>query len=58
MREPIILDQLLDRALRESDYHAKRAQFAARIREAHQARHGHRRFLSRLGLHWLRRAHI
>jgi CO/xanthine dehydrogenase Mo-binding subunit len=28
MREPIILDQLLDRALQESDYHAKRAQFA------------------------------
>ena len=28
MREPVILDQLLDRALHESDYHAKRAQFA------------------------------
>jgi CO/xanthine dehydrogenase Mo-binding subunit len=28
MREPIILDQLLDRALRESDYYARRAQFA------------------------------
>ncbi len=28
MREPIILDQLLDRALQESDYHAKRARFA------------------------------
>ena len=28
MREPVILDQLLDRALKESDYHAKRAQFA------------------------------
>jgi CO/xanthine dehydrogenase Mo-binding subunit len=28
MREPVILDQLLDRALLESDYHAKRMQFA------------------------------
>jgi CO/xanthine dehydrogenase Mo-binding subunit len=28
MREPVILDQLLDRALQESDYHAKRAQYA------------------------------
>jgi len=28
MREPVILDQLLDRALRESDYHARRARFA------------------------------
>jgi CO/xanthine dehydrogenase Mo-binding subunit len=28
MREPIILDELLDRALAESDYHAKRARFA------------------------------
>ncbi len=28
MREPMILDQLLDRALKESDYYAKRAQFA------------------------------
>jgi CO/xanthine dehydrogenase Mo-binding subunit len=28
MREPIILDQLLDRALKESDYQAKRARFA------------------------------
>ena len=28
MREPVIMDQLLDRALRESDYHAKRARFA------------------------------
>jgi CO/xanthine dehydrogenase Mo-binding subunit len=28
MREPIILDQLLDRALKESNYSAKRAQFA------------------------------
>jgi CO/xanthine dehydrogenase Mo-binding subunit len=28
MREPIILDQLLDRALQESDYYAKRTQFA------------------------------
>ena len=28
MREPVILDQLLDRALDESDYHARRAQFA------------------------------
>jgi len=28
MRQPIILDQLLDRALRESDYYARRAQFA------------------------------
>ncbi len=28
MREPVILDQLLDRALAESDYHARRAQFA------------------------------
>ncbi len=28
MREPVILDQLLDRALRESDYYAKRANFA------------------------------
>jgi len=28
MREPIILDKLLDRALQESDYHAKRLQFA------------------------------
>jgi len=27
MRDPVILDQLLDRALRESDYHAKRARF-------------------------------
>ena len=28
MREPVILDQLLDRALEESGYHAKRARFA------------------------------
>ena len=28
MREPVILDQLLDRALAESDYYAKRARFA------------------------------
>jgi CO/xanthine dehydrogenase Mo-binding subunit len=28
MREPVILDQLLDRALNESDYHAKRQRFA------------------------------
>jgi len=28
MREPMMLDQLLDRALQESDYHAKRTQFA------------------------------
>jgi CO/xanthine dehydrogenase Mo-binding subunit len=28
MREPMILDRLLDRALKESDYYAKRAQFA------------------------------
>jgi CO/xanthine dehydrogenase Mo-binding subunit len=28
MREPVILDQLLDRALQESDYHARRARFA------------------------------
>jgi len=28
MREPIILDKLLNRALQASDYHAKRAQFA------------------------------
>ncbi len=28
MREPVILDQLLDRALAESDYYARRAQFA------------------------------
>jgi CO/xanthine dehydrogenase Mo-binding subunit len=27
MREPVILDQLLDRALRESDYYARRARF-------------------------------
>ncbi len=29
MREPVILDQLLDRALAESGYHRKRQQFAA-----------------------------
>jgi CO/xanthine dehydrogenase Mo-binding subunit len=28
MREPVILDQLLDRALKESDYDARRTQFA------------------------------
>jgi CO/xanthine dehydrogenase Mo-binding subunit len=28
MREPVILDQLMDRALTESDYHARRARFA------------------------------
>ncbi len=28
MREPVILDQLLDRALHESDYYARRARFA------------------------------
>ena len=28
MREPVILDQLLDRALEVSDYHARRARFA------------------------------
>jgi len=28
MREPVILDQLMDRALAESDYHARRARFA------------------------------
>ena len=34
MREPVILDQLLDRALRESDYYAKREQFALRNQSA------------------------
>jgi CO/xanthine dehydrogenase Mo-binding subunit len=29
MREPVILDQLLDRALRESDYYARRERFAS-----------------------------
>jgi CO/xanthine dehydrogenase Mo-binding subunit len=29
MREPVILDRLLDRALAESDYYARRARFAA-----------------------------
>lgn len=28
MREPVVLDQLLDRALADSDYHARRARFA------------------------------
>jgi len=28
MREPLIMDQLLERALKESDYHARRARFA------------------------------
>jgi len=28
MREPLIMDQLLDRALKESDYHTRRARFA------------------------------
>src|SRR5665213_3027359 len=28
MREPVIMDMLLERALRESDYHARRARFA------------------------------
>jgi CO/xanthine dehydrogenase Mo-binding subunit len=28
MREPVMMDELLDRALKESDYHAKRARFA------------------------------
>jgi CO/xanthine dehydrogenase Mo-binding subunit len=28
MREPVILDQLLDRALADSDYHAKRARYS------------------------------
>jgi CO/xanthine dehydrogenase Mo-binding subunit len=28
MREPVIMDQLLERALRESDYHDRRARFA------------------------------
>ena len=28
MREPVMLDELLDRALKESDYHARRARFA------------------------------
>jgi CO/xanthine dehydrogenase Mo-binding subunit len=32
MREPVILDQLLDRALAESGYHAKRARFAGENR--------------------------
>jgi CO/xanthine dehydrogenase Mo-binding subunit len=32
MREPVILDQLLDRALAESQYHAKRARFAGENR--------------------------
>jgi CO/xanthine dehydrogenase Mo-binding subunit len=39
MREPVILDQLLDRALKESDYHAKRAQFA-RQNPASAVKHG------------------
>ena len=57
MREPVILDQLLDRALAESDYHAKRARFArGESDEARQARHGHRRLLSRLGIYRLGRA--
>jgi CO/xanthine dehydrogenase Mo-binding subunit len=32
MREPVILDKLLDRALAQSDYHAKRARFAVENR--------------------------
>jgi CO/xanthine dehydrogenase Mo-binding subunit len=39
MREPVILDQLLDRALAESDYHARRAKFA-RENQASPIKHG------------------
>ncbi len=56
MREPVILDKLLDRALAESDYYNKRARFARENpHERNQARHGHRRFLSRFRLYRLRR---
>ena len=56
MREPVILDKLLDRALAESDY----SQETRTIRERkpwqrRQARHGNRRLLSWLRLHGLRR---
>jgi CO/xanthine dehydrogenase Mo-binding subunit len=39
MREPVIMDQLLDRALAESDYHARRAKFA-RENQASPIKHG------------------
>ena len=56
MRDPVILDKLLDRALAESDYHARRARFAKENPDQRrQARPRHRRVLSRLGLHRLRR---
>ena len=57
MREPVILDKLLDRALDESDYYAKRARFAKENRDqSGQARHGHRRLLSRVWIYGLGRA--
>ncbi len=34
MREPVILDKLLDRALDESDYHARRARFAKQNKDS------------------------
>jgi CO/xanthine dehydrogenase Mo-binding subunit len=39
MREPVILDQLLERALTQSDYHAKRARYA-RENEASAVKRG------------------
>ena len=39
MRDPVILDQLLDRALAESDYHARRERFA-KENPAHRVKRG------------------
>jgi len=39
MRDPVILDQLLDRALTESDYHARRARFS-RENQTHAVKRG------------------
>ena len=52
MREPVILDQLLDRALGESDYYAKRARFARENPNSPVKRGmGIAAFLSRLGIY-------
>ena len=57
MREPVILDRLLDRALNESDYYAQaRTICEGKSEQSCKARHGHCGFLSRLGFYWVGRA--
>ncbi len=57
MRDPVILDKLLDRALAESDYHARRVRFAQENQTSPVKRGlGIAAFLSRLGLYRVGRA--